>query len=103
MARASNTVKKKGTANVLETDLIVSLAEKYQRLPTQIVLNWGVIGRGYAIIPKSATFDRQRDNFHGVCDFKMDKIDYDRITDELHDGSKICKTYDWLFNYDVYA
>ena len=29
LARASNTVKKKGTANVLETDLIKALSEKY--------------------------------------------------------------------------
>jgi hypothetical protein len=33
----------------------------------------------------------------------MDEADYQRISDELHDGGKICKTYDWLFNYDVYA
>jgi len=34
LARASNTLKKKGTANVLETELIQSLAAKYERLPT---------------------------------------------------------------------
>ncbi len=34
LARASNTVKKKGTANVLETDLIKELADRYKRLPT---------------------------------------------------------------------
>jgi aldehyde reductase len=31
LARASNTIKKKGTVNVLETDLIKSLADKYHR------------------------------------------------------------------------
>jgi diketogulonate reductase-like aldo/keto reductase len=99
LARASNTIKKKGTANVLETELIQTLAAKYARLPTQVVLNWAVVGRGYAVIPKSATFDRQRDNLVGVTDFRMDEADYTRITTQLHDGSKICK----MTNYDLWA
>ncbi|TNV76708.1 hypothetical protein FGO68_gene6488 [Halteria grandinella] len=103
LARASNAAKKKGTANVLETELIQGLARKYSKIETQIVLNWAVVGRGYAVIPKSATFERQRDNLQGVTDFKMEESEYKRITDELHDGSKICKTYEWLFNYDLWA
>jgi diketogulonate reductase-like aldo/keto reductase len=66
-------------------------------------LNWAVIGRGYAVIPKSATFERQKDNIWGVTDFRMDVEEYKKITDDLHDGSKICKTYDWIFNYDLFA
>lgn len=62
-----------------------------------------MVGRGYAVIPKSGTFERQKDNLQGVTTFKMDDAEYKRITDELHDGSKICKTYDWLFNYDLWA
>ena len=96
-------MKKKGTANVLETDLITSLAKKYGRLETQIVLNWAVVGRGYAVIPKSATFERQAANLHYVADFRMEDTEYRRITDELHDGSKICSTYEWLFNYDIFS
>lgn len=43
---------------MLETALIQELSRKYARAETQIVLNWAVIGRGYAVIPKSATFER---------------------------------------------
>jgi diketogulonate reductase-like aldo/keto reductase len=103
LARASNTAKKKGTSNVLETELIQSLSKKYNRLDTQIVLNWAVIGRGYAVIPKSATLERQASNLHGVTDFRMEEAEYRKITDELNDGSKICRTYDWLFNYDIFS
>lgn len=55
------------------------------------------------MIPKSATFERQRDNFHGVYDFKMEQAEYKRITDELHDGSKISRGYDWTFFYDIFT
>jgi len=49
--------KKRGTDNVLETDVIKGLASKYQRTPVQIVLAWH-LARGCAIIPKSSDFQR---------------------------------------------
>jgi hypothetical protein len=33
----------------------------------------------------------------------MEEGEYARINEELNDGSKICRTYDWLFNYDIFS
>jgi len=43
--------------NVIESDLIVKLAEKYKKTGGQILLNWGLC-RGHVIIPKSSKIHR---------------------------------------------
>ena len=57
IARAATTEKKRGTDNVLETEIIQKCSEKYKKTGVQIVLNWGIT-RGCGIIPKSANLDR---------------------------------------------
>lgn len=50
-----------GYNNVREDPLIVSLAEKYNVTPTQIVFSWH-LKRNTVIVPKSENSDRQKEN-----------------------------------------
>ena len=47
--------------SLLENDLIVDLAKKYDVSTGQIVLSWGVL-RGTSVVPKSENEDRLRRN-----------------------------------------
>jgi len=47
---------------VLKDPLINSLAQKYNKTPGQILLNWS-LARGHAVIPKSAKIERIKENF----------------------------------------
>ncbi|CDW84375.1 UNKNOWN [Stylonychia lemnae] len=100
IARAATTEKKRGTDNVLETDIVQACSKKYQKSPVQVVLNWG-ISRGYGIIPKSANIDRQRENFQ-IYDFKMEQSDLDEIT-ALNRGQKICYRDEFVFFHNIFA
>ena len=59
--RANEVQRKRGAINALESDLVKALAAKHQATPSQVLLSWG-LSRGYAIIPKSANLERQREN-----------------------------------------
>ena len=69
--------------------MIQSLAEKYGRTPVQVILNWG-LSRGYAVIPKSSTEERQAQNFASK-DFKLADEDVEAITKKFDDGTLIFK------------
>ncbi|KAI8879618.1 Aldo/keto reductase [Backusella circina FSU 941] len=67
----------KQTLKVLDEPLVHEIAIKYNKTPVQVLLNWGV-NRGYAVIPKSVTPSRIKDN---LVYFKMDQKDVDAITE----------------------
>jgi diketogulonate reductase-like aldo/keto reductase len=58
-----------GQMNSFEEKNVVSLAEKYNKTPGQIILNWEV-AQGIITIPGSSQFDRAKENL-GALDFKM--------------------------------
>ena len=58
-----------GQMNSFEEKNAVSLAEKYNKTPGQIILNWEV-AQGIITIPGSSQFDRAKENL-GALDFKM--------------------------------
>ena len=75
----------RGTGNIVDSELIGSLAEKYARSPVQIVLNWGLC-RGYAIIPLSSKVEHQVQNMQAI-EFKMEEADVQTITENFDDGT----------------
>ncbi len=63
--------------NKLEDPTIVAIAEKYQRTPAQILLNWSA-ARGNVVLPKSLTAHRIQSNLDSF-DFKLDEVDVEKI------------------------
>jgi 2,5-diketo-D-gluconate reductase B len=61
----------------MEIPLIVELAEKYGKTPSQIILNW-VVARDMTVIPKSAHKERIKENFESV-DFEIEEADLAEI------------------------
>ena len=58
-----------GQMNSFKEKNVVSLAEKYNKTPGQIILNWEV-AQGIITIPGSSQFDRAKENL-GALDFQM--------------------------------
>jgi len=57
--------------------LILEMASKYGKTPAQILVNWAV-QRGTAVIPKSVTLERVKENFQ-VFDFNISPEDVTKI------------------------
>ena len=64
---------------VLRNDLILELAEKYDKSPAQIVLRWD-IEKGVIVIPKSVHEERIRENMD-IFDFSLESGEVDDIDD----------------------
>lgn len=57
--------------------IILELAQKYNKSPAAICLNWG-LSQNHVVIPKSSNYDRLKDNFESG-NFKMSLEDIERI------------------------
>ncbi|GMH94562.1 hypothetical protein TL16_g12941 [Triparma laevis f. inornata] len=62
---------------LLQDPLILSLASKHSKSPAQILLRWGV-QRGTAIIPKTSSERRLRENLD-LFDFELEEEDVEGI------------------------
>jgi len=58
---------------LLSSPLLAEIAARHQRTPAQVVLRWHV-QQGLAVIPKSASPTRMRENL-AVFDFALDETD----------------------------
>lgn len=56
---------------LMKNDIVLKLAEKYQKSPNQIALRWG-IDRGWAVIPKASTKEHLLANI-SIGDFKIEE------------------------------
>ncbi len=61
----------------LQLLVVKSLAEKYGRTPSQIILNW-LMAKNKIVLPRSSNPERIKENF-GALDFEMEKGDCDVI------------------------
>jgi diketogulonate reductase-like aldo/keto reductase len=67
-------------------DLIKELAEKYDKKPGQLILNW-LLAVGLIAIPKSTHRECIKENFESQ-DFVMDQADID-VIDALDGGERL--------------
>lgn len=61
----------------LSNPVIMEIAEKYGKSPSQVILNW-IIGKGIVAIPKSSNPDHIEDNLRSV-DWELEIEDIERI------------------------
>lgn len=66
---------------------LISLCEKYQKTPAQIILNWN-LQLGVSTIPKSAQKQRLQENFD-AANFNLDAQDV-AFMNTFNDGFRIC-------------
>ncbi|AGK52871.1 aldo/keto reductase [Bacillus sp. 1NLA3E] len=67
-----------GKNNMFQNEILVSIAEKYNKSVAQVVLRW-LIQRGVVAIPKSVHKERIVENFN-IFDFELNQEDMDLIT-----------------------
>lgn len=73
------------TKELLESDIISSIAKKYHKSPAQIVLKWHN-EMGFIVIPGSKNVEHIKDNLN-IFDFSLTKDDMDNIA-KLNTNSK---------------
>ena len=71
---------------LLSNEVIVDLADKYEKTPAQIILRWH-IQSDLIVIPKSVTPERIRQNIQ-ILDFELSPDDMARI-DRMDAGRRI--------------
>jgi len=71
--------------NLFNNEIILNLAQKYNKSITQIILNWHLRNNIIAI-PKSSNYEHQKENFESLF-YKMDEEDYSKI-DNLNLGKR---------------
>lgn len=73
------------TADLLENEIVVRLAEKYKKSPAQIVLRWH-IQMGFVVIPGSKNLDHIKDNID-IFDFVLSPLEMSEIA-KLNNGQR---------------
>jgi len=68
----------KARPELLENEVIVKLAKKYNKTPAQICLRWGV-QQGFVVIPKSTNENRIKENID-IFDWELEKEDFEVIS-----------------------
>jgi len=82
--------------------IILSLSEKYQKSPAQIILNWHV-SRGLVPIPKSSNEDRLRENLE-CTSFRMTDNDYKLISSlDIHKRFNDSKLKSFTNRIDIFS
>mmetsp|Transcript_37668 Transcript_37668/g.27763 ORF Transcript_37668/g.27763 Transcript_37668/m.27763 type:complete len:171 (+) Transcript_37668:413-925(+) len=97
IARGANSKK---TPSLFEAPTIKTLMEKYGKTGSQILLNWNLT-RNCAVIPKSSSFDRQKENFE-CFGFKLEEAEMAAI-DELNEYKRICDFYPHTLGFSIFA
>jgi diketogulonate reductase-like aldo/keto reductase len=67
-----------GKNNLFQNELLISIAEKYNKSVAQVVLRW-LTQRDVVVIPKSVHKDRMAKNFN-IFDFELSQEDMDSVT-----------------------
>ena len=71
---------------LFNNEILLKIAEKYNKKPTQIILKWN-IQQGRSVIPKSANPQRIKDNFN-IFDFNIESEDL-KIIDSINENFRV--------------
>lgn len=75
-----------GKNNMFQNEVLVSIAQKYNKSVAQVVLRW-LTQRGVVVIPKSVRKERIIENFN-IFDFELNSEDIEQIA--LLDTKRVC-------------
>lgn len=66
-----------GKNNIFQNEILLSIAQKYNKSVAQVILRW-LIQRGIVVIPKSVRKERMAENFN-IFDFELSVDDTEKI------------------------
>lgn len=82
-----------GNKKLLQEKVIVGLAEKYSKTPSQIILRWHVQS-GNIVFPKTLSLEHMRENFN-IFDFSL-SVEEVALIDSLDRGKPLFAVPDWV-------
>ncbi len=85
------------TSELLNSDIIKSLSNKYNKTPAQIVLRWH-LDMGFIVIPGSKNKDHIKDNIN-IFDFKLSYDDMNQISKLNNNQRRYIRTDEALENF----
>lgn len=85
------------TSELLNSDIIKSLSNKYNKTPAQIVLRWH-LDMGFIVIPGSKNKDHIKDNIN-IFDFKLSKEDMNEVSKLNNNQRRYIRTDEALENF----
>ncbi len=85
------------TSELLNSDIIKSISNKYNKTPAQIVLRWH-LDMGFIVIPGSKNKDHIKDNIN-IFDFKLSNDDMNEISKLNNNQRRYIRTDEALENF----
>ena len=88
---------------IFDEEIIIKLAEKYQKSKGQILLNWG-LSKGAVVIAKSNSVERMKENMDSQS-FKLEEEDVAQIS-KLNANKRFClNDYqdNGTFNFNIFG
>lgn len=83
-----------------ESELINSLAEKYNKTPNQVALNWLVSQDNVVTLSKTSNLEHLKENLEAM-NWTMEKEDIERVRVEFPDQCNISDTYPLDYEADI--
>ena len=96
----STAIIKEKKLDLLNEEIVKSLAEKYKRTPGQVVLNWHLYV-GVIPIPGTTNPNRMKENI-GALDFKMEEEEYKKLSSFNEKQYRFCSS-DRFLGYNIFA
>ena len=96
----STEIIKEKKLDLLNEDIVKSLAEKYKKTPGQVVLNWHLY-LGVIPIPGTSNPNRMKENI-GALDFKMEEEEYKKLSSFDEKQHRFCFSSSFL-GFDIFA
>lgn len=89
-------------ANLFKEEVVIKMAEKYNKTVGQVLLNWS-LSQGLTVIPMSGNINRILENY-GSIDFKLSDEDVLEIA-KLNRSFRFCGSSVWPFSdgIDIFA
>jgi diketogulonate reductase-like aldo/keto reductase len=85
-----------------ESELITSLAQKYNKTPNQIALNWLTSQNNVVTISKTSSLEHLKENIEAV-NWRMDTEDIEKIRNDFPYQESISDTYPLNYDADIPA
>ena len=103
LCKGTYTKKFHSEINLLEEEILKTMANKYNTTPGNVALNWGLL-QDLVVIPATSNPKRMSENIKSL-EFRLSEEDYNTITNTLDKNMRLNNTenFDYSMRFDLFA